>query len=142
MSDVTCPECGQITSLPGIRRSYDEFCSHCDFPLFWAPSAIPLVTASAGSDTTLRRLPGTGGRQTVGTMACPTCGELNSLSAVVCIRCGNDMHPKLLVIVQAPVPEPLPPPALVVMKRPWWPWVLLAVLSIAVIVTVVIIENR
>ena len=114
MTDVICPQCGQITSLPSIRRASSEFCSHCDFPLFWAPTAVPETElATIGSDTTLRRLPGAGGRLLIGTKVCPACGELNSISAVVCARCGADMDPKPVVIVEAappPPPPPLPPP--------------------------------
>ena len=137
MPDLVCPECGTVTTLPAIRRASDEFCSHCDFPLFWAPSAVPEATATASSDTTLRRLPGAGGRLIVGSRVCPTCGELNLLSAVLCVRCNGEMDPAPVV---APPPPPLPPPAPVV-KRRWWPWVVLAVVVVAGIVTAVVLAN-
>ena len=58
MAEIVCPECGLVTSLNAIRRAADEFCPHCDFPLFWAPAAAPLVAGSMPNDATLRRLPG------------------------------------------------------------------------------------
>ena len=45
MADIVCPECGLVTSLTAIRRAADEFCAHCDYPLFWAPTALPLDNA-------------------------------------------------------------------------------------------------
>ena len=39
MAEIVCPECGQVTTLTAIRRAADEFCAHCDYPLFWAPTA-------------------------------------------------------------------------------------------------------
>jgi len=141
MPDLVCPECGTVTTLPAIRRASDEFCSHCDFPLFWAPSAVPEATATASSDTTLRRLPGAGGRLIVGSRVCPTCGELNLLSAVLCVRCNGEMDPAPVVAPPPPpLPAPLPPPAPVV-KRRWWPWVVLAVVVVAGIVTAVVLAN-
>ena len=80
MADIVCPECGQVTTLTAIRRAADEFCPHCDYPLFWAPTALPLVAGSAASDATVRRLPGAGGRMMIGTLVCPACGELNPMS--------------------------------------------------------------
>jgi len=141
MADVVCPECGTVTTLPAIRRASDEFCSHCDFPLFWAPSAVPASTVTENSDTTLRRLPGAGGRQIVGSRVCPTCGELNLLSAVRCVRCNGEMDPAPVVVPPPPplpAPQPPPPPAV---RRRWWPWVVLAVVVVAGIVTAVVLAN-
>ena len=33
---ITCTACGLPSALPAIRMAADEFCSVCDFPLFWA----------------------------------------------------------------------------------------------------------
>ena len=129
MADIVCPECGLVTSLTSIRRAADEFCAHCDFPLFWAPSALPLVSASESSDATLRRLPGAGGRMVIGTIVCPQCGELNPLTETHCIRDGFPLH-----ALPEPEPEPLPepPPPLPAPEPPppeprswWWLWVVL-----------------
>ena len=79
MAEITCPECGHQTELVSIRRSSEEFCTHCDFPLFWVSSNVPTTTKGANSDSTLRRLPGAGGRNRVGSKVCPECGELNPL---------------------------------------------------------------
>jgi hypothetical protein len=66
MPDIVCPECGQLSRFVAIRRAADEFCAHCDYPLFWAPTALPLVTGATASDATVRRLPGAGGRMMIG----------------------------------------------------------------------------
>ncbi len=124
MADVVCPECGQVTTLAAIRRAADEFCTHCDYPLFWAPTALPLVTGSSANDATVRRLPGAGGRMMIGTIVCQECGELNPMSEVDCIRCGAPLHP----VVEEPVPEPPPPPPPEPEPLPeprswWWVWI-------------------
>lgn len=138
MADVVCPECGQVSTLPSIRRASDEFCTHCDFPLFWAPTAVPAETVSASNDSTLRRLPGAGGRLLIGTRVCPTCGELNSIAEKFCTRCHNDMDPQPVIAAPPPpppppAPEPLPP------KKRWWPWVAFAAITLVVIVIVIIV---
>lgn len=136
MAEIVCPECGLVSTLPSIRRASDEFCSHCDFPLFWAPTAVPAMTESSSNDSTLRRLPGAGGRLMIGTRVCPTCGELNSIAEKFCTRCHNDMDPQPAQLV---VPPPPPPPALVVVeKRNWWPWIALALVTILAILGIVI----
>jgi len=128
MSEVTCPECGHLTELVSIRRSSEEFCEHCDFPLFWVSSNVPVTTPGANSDTTLRRLPGAGGRHRVGNKVCPECGELNPLGGTICLRCKAELDPKPVappVIVMAPPPPPpLPEPApeLAPTISPWWWW--------------------
>lgn len=141
MADVTCPECGTVTELPAIRRAADEFCRHCDYPLFWTPSAVPAAVGGASAESTLRRLPGAGGRQRIGSKVCPDCGELNPLSGINCLRCGADLDPRPVepvVEVAAPEPEPVPEPV-PEPGTPWWWWaVLLAVLTAGVAAAVVI----
>jgi hypothetical protein len=131
MSDIVCPECGQVTSLVAIRRAAEEFCKHCDYPLFWAPTAVPLVAGSGSSEATLRRLPGAGGRMLIGTLVCPTCGELNPMSEVFCIRCGDPLFPVEQEPEPEPPPPPPPPPPEPEPRSLWWLWVLIA--SIVVI---------
>lgn len=128
MAEIVCPECGLVTTLPAIRRAADEFCGHCDYPLFWAPTAVPLATPTGASDATLRRLPGVGGRMLIGTEVCPECGELNPMSETNCIRCGALLHP----VPEEPVPEPPPPPPprpapMPEPRQRWWLWILLVV---------------
>ena len=55
MAEIVCPECGQVTELPAIRRSADEFCRHCDYPLFWAPAAVPLTVSTETHEAMLRK---------------------------------------------------------------------------------------
>lgn len=135
MADIVCPECGLVTSMTSIRRAADEFCAHCDYPLFWAPTAQPLVAGSAPSDATLRRLPGAGGRMLIGTIVCPQCGELNPMTQTHCIRDGFPLHPEPAL---EPEPEPEPPPPPPPPAPPpeprswWWLWVVLtAVVGVA-----------
>lgn len=134
MPEVVCPECGTHTELVAIRRSSEEFCTHCDYPLFWAPSALPETTRGVNHDTTLRRLPGAGGRQRLGSVVCPDCGELNPLGDEFCIRCDAELHPA------PPPPEPPPAPAPTPVPPPpedssinWW-WLVFLVVSLAAIV--------
>lgn len=139
MADIVCPQCGLITTLPGIQRASTEFCTHCDYPLFWAPTAVPMATQSVGSDATLRRLPGAGGRMLIGTRVCPVCGELNSIAEHHCTRCGSEMDPQPILEVEIeeeipPPPPPPPPPK----KRNWIPWIIVGVITVIVIVLVII----
>jgi uncharacterized paraquat-inducible protein A len=126
MPDIVCPECGQVAQLVAIRHAADEFCTKCDYPLFWAPSAVPTSSPGSSNMATMRRLPGAGGRQRVGSKVCPECGELNPLAESYCIRCTADLDPKpppppepepepIVFVPPPPEPEPAPEP-------PWWPW--------------------
>lgn len=111
--DITCPGCGTISHFDQVRRSAEEFCRRCDYPLFWVrQSDGPL---EAGDDEFgLRRLPGAGGRQVVASIGCPQCNEPNLHSATLCIRCGADLHPPAMpppapvLVVHEPEPEPEP----------------------------------
>jgi hypothetical protein len=99
---------------------------------------VPLVTGGPSSDTTLRRLPGAGGRMLVGTQVCPACGELNPMSVTHCIRCTADLNPP----PPEPEPEPLPvppPPPVVDESNRWWLWLLLAVAFMIVTVVVIVL---
>lgn len=139
MPEISCPECGQVTMLVAVQRAAGEFCPHCDYPLFWAPSGVAVTAVGApASNSTLRRLPGAGGRMRIGTRVCPECGELNPMGGTHCIRCTADLDPKPpepppppKPIPVAPPPPPPPPP-----PRPWWPWALLALAFIVVTVLV------
>ena len=107
---ITCPECGTTASVTLNRRDSVDFCRTCDYPLFWTPSKI-IRDPSDSSDESLRRLPGTVGRATVASLACPFCYEPNALSAQTCVRCGKPMHP-VAEIGAAPVYVPPPAPEL------------------------------
>ena len=147
MPEIVCPECGTRSELPAIRRAAEEFCSHCDYPLFWVPSAVgATMKPGANSDATLRRLPGAGGRQRVGSKVCPACGELNPITETHCLRCRSELDPKPPEpvkpppppkIVVAPAPEPPPPPPPPDVPLPWWRYALGALIAIASTVTVV-----
>jgi hypothetical protein len=125
---VVCPRCERSARMETIRRHADEFCPDCDYPLFWAPTAITLTEGSESSDDTLRRLPGAGGRRTIGTLVCPTCGELNPIDGRFCIRDGSPLRPEpeaVVVIAAEPDPPPPPPPLEPEPRSWWWLWVVL-----------------
>jgi hypothetical protein len=141
MPNITCPECGQLTELLAVRRDAGEFCSHCDFPLFWAASSIPAMAPGANSDTTLRRLPGAGGRRRIGSKICPECGELNAMGLIHCTRCTAELDPKPVVAIPTPPPLPPLPPVVVVTPEPgtrWDYYVLGALLAAATIYAVAV----
>ncbi len=144
MPEIVCPECGTRTELPAIRRSADEFCAHCDYPLFWVQSALAVTSPGVSSDATLRRLPGAGGRHRVGSKVCPECGELNPLGETHCLRCRADLDPKapepVVEVLPEPAPAPPPPPPPPPPARripPWW-W-LLAIGLTVILITVIVI---
>jgi hypothetical protein len=122
---ITCPECGTVSVVALTRRDATDFCHNCDYPLFWTPAEI-LHGSDRPSDDSLRRLPGTGGRVTVGSIQCPHCSEANPLSAHVCIRCGGLMNPPAPAPepepVALPLPPPPPPPPAPTPRTPWWVW--------------------
>jgi hypothetical protein len=137
---VTCPECGTTALVTLNRRQSQDFCRHCDFPLFWTPTEV-VMDGVGVSDDSLRRLPGTTGRAMTASIACPHCSEPNPVSAEVCVRCGLSMH----VAPPPPPPEPVyVPPAPVVYEpppqkgTPWWVWLILG-LVLAAIITLAIL---
>ncbi|WP_041298226.1 hypothetical protein [Ilumatobacter coccineus] len=144
MADVTCPECGAETEMLAVRRAADEFCSQCDYPLFWAPSSAPITTPGGNAQATLRRLPGAGGRRRVGSRICPECGELNALSETHCTRCEADLDPPPPPPPPAPEPEPevfVPVPLEETPTSPWWVWWLLGGALSACVIVPIIYEN-
>src|SRR4051794_41934537 len=62
MAAVTCPGCGTVRDVEQFRRDAGEFCSVCDYPLFWARSTVLAAGNGNGAEAGLRRLPGTAGR--------------------------------------------------------------------------------
>lgn len=141
--EITCPSCGTVSHFKELTRDAAAFCRTCDYPLFWVRPPR-LEGEDAGGEEGLRRLPGTVGRVSLATLDCPVCTEPNLVSATLCIRCGADLHPAPPTVVLPPPPEPQPlpepepepvPPA----KRLLWPWILLAVLAVAAIITLVVL---
>lgn len=138
---VTCPECGSVQDVHLNRRDAVDFCRRCDFPLFWTPSRVTRDRDLGSQSEALRRLPGTVGRNTLASVACPHCAELNVVSAQDCIRCGLTMHPVAPPPPPPPVMAPPPPPPVVVEPErgvPWWVWLLLALGTVAIVVLVVL----
>ncbi len=144
---VTCPECGQLATVNMARRSADDFCRNCDFPLFWAKGT---VIAPEGEETgaSLRRLPGTVGRAATAALICPHCAEPNAPTAEICVRCALALHPVDIpepvpvpepIISFEPEPEPEPEPA---PKFDWW-WVVavaMAIIAVALIILLIVLQ--
>jgi hypothetical protein len=146
MAMLTCPGCGSEVESDPRSKSSEAFCPKCDYPLFWARSAEGNeIIDSDTADTTLRRLPGAGGRQAIASAECPTCAELNLIDAQVCIRCGGPMvlqatpEPEPEVELQLD-PEPEPEPEYFdEPKRDWRPWALLALLVVIAVVLLIVL---
>lgn len=144
---VTCPECGQLATVNMARRSADDFCRNCDFPLFWAKGTV-ITPEGQETRASLRRLPGTVGRAATAALICPHCAEPNSPTAEICVRCTLSLHPvdipepepePLIAFAPPPEPEPLPEPA---PRFDWW-WVVavvMAVLAVALIVVLIMLQ--
>lgn len=142
--EVVCPECGTTATITVNRREAEDFCRRCDFPLFWTPAAIVLDGSSSAASDALRRLPGVGGRVTVGKLDCPHCAESNPVTNTHCIRCQGDLHPP---VPPAPVAPVALPPAPVVPepepeRTPWWIWAGIALTVLMAIVLVVYLIQR
>jgi hypothetical protein len=115
---------------------------HCDYPLFWTPSQALYDRGGTLSDESLRRLPGTVGRATVASLACPHCAEPNPVTGQLCVRCGLTLHP----VAEPPPPLPVyipPPPAPVYVEEKsrvaWWVWALMIVVFLTTVVLVVLV---
>jgi predicted RNA-binding Zn-ribbon protein involved in translation (DUF1610 family) len=128
---VNCPECGTAAMIEPTRRDAQDFCSRCDFPLFWRKSQLVLMDAQDTGGASTRRLPGTVGRAAAASVPCPHCTEPNLPVAVVCIRCGEPMQ--IVAPPPPPPPAPLPEPVLVPEaivepeRERIWMWVVLAI---------------
>ena len=138
---ISCPECGELAEVqPGRRRS-EDFCRRCDFPLFWARAAV-ISPFGEEASASLRRLPGTVGRAATAGIACPHCGEPNSPAALICVRCGGDMHP---VVPPPPPPvvvyQPPPPPPPPVPEKTSWLWLIIIGICLVLIVVAVVWGN-
>jgi hypothetical protein len=94
--EVECPGCGLLLVGESPRPTAAWFCPKCDFPVFWAS---PNPEPSAPQRRARRRLPGTAGREVLGSEECWNCGERNEPGIGVCPRCA------------ATLPKPTPPAA-------------------------------
>lgn len=123
MSVIECPGCGRSQELGDTRRTADQFCPQCDYPLFFVPGPAETngdldVDEPAGLDPSLRRRPGLDGLAGDQGLACPACGEPNHDAAQFCSRCGASLHPEpeptgAVEVVEAepvaPAPVAVPP---------------------------------
>ncbi|WP_139983213.1 hypothetical protein [Nocardioides litoris] len=139
--EVTCPECGTVARVAVNRRESHDFCATCDFPLFWTPDQVVRGDEEGAGAAALRRLPGTAGRTTVGSLPCPHCSEVNPVSGVLCLRCGGDLHPVAPPppVVVAPTPPPAPEPQPEPTRTPVWWWVLGGVTLLLLVVVLVVL---
>lgn len=143
-TEIACPSCGTVSHFADLGRDASAFCRVCDYPLFWARPTRSVSGDADDGESGLRRLPGTAGRVALATIDCPVCTEPNPVSATICIRCGSDLRPAPPTVVVPvapppviPEPEPVPEP---VPARVIWPWIVLALLAVAAIVTLIILE--
>jgi hypothetical protein len=99
-----CPGCGKPWHGPlPERASANAFCPSCDYPMFLKPRIVA-VDRDPEREPAKRRSPGVNGRDLVGQMSCPRCGESNRPDEDGhCVRCGDPLVPP-------PPPEPTPPP--------------------------------
>lgn len=127
-----------MATVDAARRRSEDFCRHCDFPLFWARTTVVLPSGEE-TGASLRRLPGTVGRAATAALMCPHCGEPNSPVARNCVRCLLSLHLEPEVIPE-PVyipPEPEPVPVAIGREYPLW-WIILVTACILVIALLVV----
>src|SRR5437763_13736426 len=143
MAEVSCPSCGTVSHYESMKRDASEFCRVCDYPLFWVRSAVFAGSDDDGqAETGLRRLPGTAGRVLAASIPCPSCTEPNLVTAMVCIRCGADMHPKPVVVVEAPPPPPPEPEPEPVPEVRQIPWLLIVVVVVTLLAGIAVLLIR
>jgi len=133
---VRCPNCETVWEGSDLRPHAQWFCGKCDYPLFWAlPPRADDVAGGPDGDGAFARLPGTDGRETLSSLACPHCGERNPPDPTRdCLRCGLSLtvrhdvviEPAIITVVQTQVLPPLPQ-----RKRRVWPWILATVVVAA-----------
>lgn len=102
---ISCPGCGRGWDGPlPERASADAFCPNCDYPMF-LKSRRPAPNIDPSLEAAQRRSPGVAGREPLGVIACPRCGESNPPNEDgSCLRCGDPL------VLPPPTPEPPPPP--------------------------------
>src|SRR4051812_15545266 len=139
---VTCPECGQVATVDMARRQADDFCTSCDFPLFWARGQV-MPSVGEDSGASLRRLPGTVGRAATAALICPHCAEPNPPAGEICIRCSLSLHPVEIAEPEPVIFVPLPPPPPMPDRTfDWWWVVALVTVLIAIAAVVTLISLR
>src|SRR5687768_51788 len=141
---IECPGCGLVRDVDQFRRTAGEFCTRCDYPLFFAPVAGERYKVEASDraevEHALRRLPGD--RHRLVTEPCPACAERNPVGGVTCLRCGALLHPPeaLAEPMPTPVPEPVAAP---VETRPWLtPTLVAALVAVIVVIALVVVLVR
>ena len=80
-SPTACPGCGTPTEHVALLMDADEFCTTCDFPLFWAPGAqrLPPMAAITPIDPDPELSSSRVDQAT--TVACPSCDQITELDA-------------------------------------------------------------
>lgn len=90
-----CPRCGeQVHLLIRTRTWADEFCSSCDFPMFWAPAVEEANRRFVPPeyDRDFAAPPSSSAPEEQGTsVACHSCRTLNPKEATYCQRCGSPL---------------------------------------------------
>lgn len=153
MIEIECPGCGREVWLEELDQSSDEFCEHCDAPLFFARPSRVAGEAGQTGEVGLGRRPGFDGRRVALAQRCHSCGEPNKADATYCRRCGNEMHTAppplsrpepLAEEPPRPLSPPPPPPSDPIPSRDSLLWIALQVtlLTLLVIVAVGVLLAR
>lgn len=142
---IDCPRCGRTNEVQRLERGANDFCSNCDYPLFWAAlDQTDADTAFAGAgllDPSVRRLPGLEGNIDDTGEPCPRCGEINRADALFCNRCGLEFHPAPPPVPEPPPPAPIPAAPLAVAAPPSNDWLLLLALLFAAVLAVILLAG-
>lgn len=98
--ELQCPRCKVVRGADASRRSHEDFCDRCDYPLFLAPGLGPPIILGGASSEARKRLPGARGMEKIGRQVCPnpSCGEHNPLGEQYthCWRCETELNPKAI----------------------------------------------
>lgn len=140
---VRCPNCDTVWAGTDLRPHAQWFCGNCDYPLFWAQAPTSHVVGDSDDGAAFARLPGTDGRETLSSIACPHCGERNQPDpSRNCLRCGLPLTLRddpviehdVVTVVHTQVLPPLP-----TKRRRIWPWIVVAAVCATAFITTLLI---
>ena len=83
---IECPSCGALQEDFDDKRIVNNFCSECDYPIFF--DTFDESQRDSEDASARNRSPGVEGRSKQNWRECPACGEKNDRDALHCVRCG------------------------------------------------------
>ncbi len=83
---IECPNCGALQEDFDDKRIANNFCSECDYPIFF--DTLDESQRDSEDASARNRSPGVEGRSKQNWRECPACGEKNDRDALHCVRCG------------------------------------------------------